>query len=82
MRGMKSLEIETLEPVGGIPSDTVPDVAVFEFHGKFILDPTKLKTQEDILKVIKHFSTRVELHVFEVEGIEQYVKPVSPKQSH
>lgn len=83
MREMKRLQIEELEPVEAILPDVVPDVQEFLIGGKkFILDPSKLKTQEDVLNVLKHFSTRVELHVFEIDGIERYVKPVSSTQTH
>jgi hypothetical protein len=88
MREMNRLEIKELEPVEVILPDVVPDVVVpdvqeFLIGGrKYILDTSKLKTQEDVLNVIKHFSTRVELHVFEIEGIERYVKPISNTQTH
>lgn len=80
------LKIGTLEPVAEIDTDIVPDVSTaipdilsFSIGGhKYILDPNKLKTQEDIINIIKHFSTRVELNVSETIGIEQYVKPVLP----
>ncbi len=88
MREMNRLTTEELEPVEGILPDVVPDVVVpdvsdFLIGGsKYILDPSTLKTQEDVLNVIKHFSTRVELHVFDIVGIERYVKPVTNNQTH
>lgn len=77
------MKTQELEPVEAILPDVVPDIQEFIIGGrKYILDPTKLKTQEDVLNVIKHFSTRVELHVFETTGIEQYVKPISATPTH
>ncbi|MFE4029226.1 hypothetical protein ACFX4N_24015 [Priestia sp. YIM B13551] len=82
---MEPLILEILEPEELVQSDkeVTPNVQEFFFGGsKYILDLSKLKTQEDIINVIKHFSTRVELHVFDIAGIEQYVKPVSSTQTH
>lgn len=74
---------EEVEPVEAILPDVVPDVQEFLIGGrKYILDLSKLKTQEDVISVLKHFSTRVELHVFDINGIEQYVKPVSSTKTH
>lgn len=87
---MKRLSIDTLDPAEMIEPDVVPDaekelpgVQTFFSNGnKYILDPSKLKTQEDVIKVIKHFASRVELHVFEIEGIEKYVKPITNTKLH
>ncbi|WP_435817580.1 hypothetical protein [Gottfriedia acidiceleris] len=84
------MNIEQLDPVEAVTPDEVPNVDVvvpdiqqFLIGGsKFILDTTTLKTQEDVINVLKHFSTRVELHVFETVGIERYVKPVTNTQTH
>lgn len=84
---MNRLKIDTIEPVEVVLPDVVPDVTIPDFPinsggQKYILDPSKLKTQEDVINVLKHFSTRVELHVFETKGIEEYVKPISPTTTH
>lgn len=75
--------LATLEPSEDREPDVVPDILTFTFEGnKYILDPQTLKTQEDIVKVIKHFSTRVELSVFETKGIEKYVKALEKTNTH
>jgi len=42
---------------------------------EYSIDLEKLKTQEDILKVLKHIANKVELNLSEIQGIEEYVKP-------
>lgn len=84
------MKTEVVEPIEIEVSDIIPDVIPDLLHpnkggtygGQYILDLSKLKTHEDIIKVLKHFSTRVVLDVFEIENIEQYVKPVSNNQLH
>lgn len=84
------MKTEVVEPIEIEVSDIIPDVIPDLLHpnqgegygGQYILDLSKLKTHEDIIKVLKHFSTRVVLDVFEIENIEQYVKPVTDNQLH
>lgn len=61
--------------------DMVPDVPTYSGE-RYILDLSKLTTHEDILKVLKHYSTRVVLDVLEISGIEEYVKPYDNRKTH
>lgn len=75
--------VETVETTEEIEPDVVPDLLTFFVEGrKYILDPKTLVTQEDVINVIKHFSSRVELHVFQIKGIEKYVKPLESTNIH
>lgn len=80
--------ISPVLPADAVEIDNVSDVkelplSVDSTGGyEYILDPSTLKTQEDIVRVLKHFSTRVTLDVFETVGIEKYVKPVTPMKTH
>ena len=76
------VEIEVVDPVEIVLPDVVPDVPNYHNGIKYILDLDKLKTHEDVLKVLKHFSTRVVLDVLEVNGIEEYVRPYDNGQTH
>lgn len=74
------VEIEIVEPVDIVLPDVVPDVPIYSNDIRYILDLEKLKTHEDVIRVLKHFSTRVVLDVLEVSGIEEYVKPYNNNQ--
>lgn len=78
--------IREVQPVDDVYPDAVPEVGEIHFFStdgrKYILDLDTVKTQEDIVTVLKHFSTRVELRVFEINGIEQYVKPITDTLVH
>ena len=41
----------------------------------YALDPLKIKTYEDALKVLDHLANRVDLTIQDIEGIEDYIKP-------
>lgn len=76
------VEIEMIEPIEIVLPDVVPDVPEYRNESRYILDLNKLKTHEDVIKVLKHFSTRVVLDVLEISGIEEHVKPFDNKQIH
>lgn len=69
--------------VNDVPDITTLPLSITENGGSdYILDLSTLKTEEDIVRVLRHFSTRVFLHVFETSGIERYVKPVTPTKQY
>ncbi|MEK1828792.1 hypothetical protein AAAC51_06485 [Priestia megaterium] len=78
------MNVSLHEPEESVHTDTViPYVQHFLIGGqKYILDLSKVKTQQDVLNVLNHFSTKVELYVYDTAGIEQYVKPVSDTKTH
>lgn len=69
-----------------LPGDELPWVedpkSVLEYSWRYSLDLSKLKTHEDVLKVLNHLAKNVDLTIQETEGIEQYVKPSTLSLHH
>lgn len=64
-------------------TEIMNDITYFSVDGnKYILNLESLKKPEDIITVLKHFASRVELRAYEVTGIESYVKPISATPTH
>lgn len=62
-----------------LPGDEFPWIEdpepILEYTLKYSLDLSKIKTHEDVLKVLNHLAKKVDLTIQETEGIEEYVKP-------
>lgn len=62
-----------------LPEDEYPWVrdpkSILEHSWMYSLDLAKIKTHEDVLKVLNHLAKNVDLTIKETEGIEEYVKP-------
>ena len=49
--------------------------SILDYTWGYTLDPLKIKTYEDALKVLNHLANRVDLTIQDIEGIEDYIKP-------